>query len=59
MGVKHEVRNPKYETIWKFKILNFRNKSYGCGGPKSELLEKQPSIIGAICVFDAKKGLDF
>ena len=74
MGVKHEIRNPKYETIWihtllrkeslgltgvwKFKILNFQNRSFGWGGPKLELLLKQPSIIGAICVFDAKKGLD-
>jgi len=71
MGVKHEIRKPKYETIWihtllrkeslgltgvwKFKILNFQNRDFGCDGPKSELLKKQPSIIRAICVFDAKK----
>ena len=62
MGVKHstghlavEIRNHKYETIWKFKVLNFQNRDFGWGGPKSELLKKQPSIIRATCAFDAKK----
>jgi len=44
MGVKHEIREPKYETIWKFKILNFQNRGFGWDGPKSELLLKQPFL---------------
>jgi len=61
MVVKQEKRSPKYETMCEFKILNFQNRSFGYGGPKSELLLKQPSTIGAICVFVSKKAwiLDF
>jgi len=39
-----EIQNPE-----------FSKQVFGWGGPKSELLKKQPSIIRAICVFDAKK----
>ena len=67
MGVKHKIRNPKCETIWKFKIPNFQNRGFGGGWPEIRATFKAAppstelrtgSIIRAICVFDAKKGLD-